>query len=461
MARVSTRFLARLPVAVTTALGMSYGLGVVALFSSGELALTQASLLLGIPVVVGIGILRPEWSILLVVALPPSFVSSIPPLLWVLLMVAPLFGLVLQGGLQLGPKTGIYPLVGIIALALLMQADVSSRAEATASGSLKLITYYAMLMLVAFHAAVNQRIRIDTFLNALLIGVVGATILQPFVSHIPGFESIARHPYRGHFAYLAVLAFGVSYVRLALSRAAGRRQSSVDACLAIVFLFLTAISYSRAVWMAGLLIIAMVSAWTGRKLIWIAMSLMLVLILVVPVVGERVVPGGSVDLADADTVARVTTGRSVLWEQLWERGVDALPLGHGWGYVPSLSSEELFGVGGAFGPEENPFVYPHNDFLYLFLELGIFGFGLLAVYWFSLLKKMARLLRHGSESARYGVRVLVPVAIVMFLVQVFDNGLSIRFIAERFFIAAGILFGLHYLDHQGILPSESRAAVHS
>jgi O-antigen ligase len=121
----------------------------------------------------------------------------------------------------------------------------------------------------------------------------------------------------------------------------------------------------------------------------------------------------------------------------------------------------LFGVGGAFGPEENPFVYPHNDFLYLFLELGIFGFGLLAVYWFSLLKKMARLLRHGSESARYGVRVLVPVAIVMFLVQVFDNGLSIRFIAERFFIAAGILFGLHYLDHQGILPSESRAAVHS
>ena len=35
--------------------------------------------------------------------------------------------------------------------------------------------------------------------------------------------------------------------------------------------------------------------------------------------------------------------------------------------------------------------------------------------------------------------------VVMFFVQLFDNGFAIRFVAERFFIAAGLVFGLHYL----------------
>ena len=46
---------------------------------------------------------------------------------------------------------------------------------------LKSLIYYALLMLVAFHAAASGRMRIDTFVNALLLGIVGATILQPFV----------------------------------------------------------------------------------------------------------------------------------------------------------------------------------------------------------------------------------------------------------------------------------------
>jgi O-antigen ligase len=133
----------------------------------------------------------------------------------------------------------------------------------------------------------------------------------------------------------------------------------------------------------------------------------------------------------------------VLWEELWKRGTDALPFGQGWGYIPTLSSNEIFGYE-AFSSGGIPFVFPHNDFLYLFVELGLVGLGLLIAYWFSFLRKVRLLSRSPSEPVRYGVRILVPVAIVMLLVQLFDNGFAIRFVAERSFIVMGLVFGLHH-----------------
>ena len=79
------------------------------------------------------------------------------------------------------------------------------------------------------------------------------------------------------------------------------------------------------------------------------------------------------------------------------------------------------------------------------MEFGILGFGLLVAFWLHLLRKIRLLSRSPGEQARYDVRVLVPVIIVMLLVQLFDNGFAIRFVAERFFIAAGLVFGLQYL----------------
>jgi hypothetical protein len=45
---------------------------------------------------------------------------------------------------------------------------------------------------------------------------------------------------------------------------------------------------------------------------------------------------------------------------------------------------------------------------------------------------------------RYSVMVLVPVLIVMLMVQMFDNGFAIGFVAFRFFAAAGLVFGLYH-----------------
>ena len=319
-----------------------------------RLVVSQAGLLLGLPVVLAVAVLRPEWTILLVVVIPPSVISPVPPMQLVAIMLAALFGFLLRGRLRLGPETGVYPLVGIIALAIALKADTSAEASATADGMLKLFIYYTLLMVVAFNTAANGRMRVDTFVNALLLGIVAATILQPFVSGA-SFNAINDTPFRGQFAYLAVMGFGVTYVRSSLRSSDDKRQSAFDIPLMVMFFCLTAIGFGRATWVAALLIFALVSAWTGKKSFWVVSALVLVLVLTVPVVGERVLPGSSAGGVSGVTVARVTTGRSELWEALLDRGADASAFRPRLGLHVVSDFDRDIRFRGAFGAEGNGF----------------------------------------------------------------------------------------------------------
>ena len=419
---------------------MLYGVGVVVLFTSGSVDLLRAGLLIGGPIVFALALLRPEWTILILAALPPSVSYPMPKLVLIAILVAALFGFLLQGRFNVGPKTGILPLVGIILLAMTMKAD-SSLGTAVEAELLKSIVYYALLMLVAFNAEANGRIRIDTFLNCLLAGLVVSAFLQPFVGH--SYDAIGINPFRGKFAYLAAMGFGVAYIRYSLNRSEGRRPYRFDALLAFAFLCLTAIAFGRAAWLAALLVFVLASVWTRRKSIWIVSSLVLVIVLAVPVVRERILPGGTADVTSEAQLGRITTGRSELWERLWARGVEAFPFGQGWGYVESLSPVDVFGFE-TFVTEQNQFIYAHDDFLYFFVQLGILGFGLLVVFWMNLFLKVRRLSRSEREFVRYSVRVLVPVLIVGFIMQLFANGFATQFVAEKAFMASGLAFGLHY-----------------
>src|SRR4029453_7936095 len=156
-------------------------------------------------------------------------------------------------------------------------------------------------------AMANGRIRIDSFVNALLLGIAVSAVLQPFLAASTGFESINLSPFRGKFAYLAAMGFGVAYVRLSLNRREGRRPSRLDAFLALAFLCLTFIGFSRAAWIATLWIFALVSRWTRRKTFWLVGSLSLVIVFTVPIVAERIVPVGGGELgagASRDQVTR-------------------------------------------------------------------------------------------------------------------------------------------------------------
>jgi hypothetical protein len=428
------------PVGLVSILLLMYGVGVVALFASGRVDLVRAITLVVVPVAAAVAVVRPEWILLLVVLLPPSVMGQVPPTQMTALLLVTLFGFLLQGRLHLGLRTGIYPLVGIIAMAIAMKADTPADATAAADAMLKYLVYYTLLMLAAFQATANQRLGVDSFVDALVLGAVVTAVLQPFVHADATFESIARTPFQGQFAYIAAMAFGVSYVRYSLATGESRRR--LDGLLSIGFLSATVLGWARIMWIAALFIFALVSRWTGKKAFWIASSLILVLALTVPLVGERILPIGSADITDSETIDRITTGRSVLWEDLWGRAAEALPWGNGWGYMWSLTPIELFGFEGAFTAGGNPFVYPHNDFLFVFLELGILGLGLLIGFWIKLLRKIRLVSRAHDEAARFGVRVLVPILVVGLLVQLFDNGFAIRPVAERFFLAAGLVLGL-------------------
>ena len=431
------------------ALATTYGVAVVALFVSGRVDALQAGILLGGPVVLALALLRPEWTILVMVALPPSITSPIPTRVLILFMVAALFGFVLQGGLHLSSGTGIYPLVGIIALAFAMKATVPAEATAAADETLRSVIYFTLVMLVAFNAMANGRIQINSFVNALLLGIAVSAVLQPFLAASTSLESINFSLFRGKFAYLAAMGFGVAYVRISLNRSEGRRRSRLDAFLALAFLCLTFIGFSRTAWIATLWVFALVSRWTRNKMFWLVASFFLVIVFTVPLVAERIVSDSGADVGTPATLDQVTTGRSELWADLWDRGVEALPMGQGWGYIWSLTPMDIFGVEETFVTGGNPFVYPHNDFLFVFVELGIVGFGLLALFWVSLFQRVRRLTRSSREPIRYSVMVLVPVLIVMLMAQMFDNGFAIGFVADRFFAAAGLVFGLHYSTREG------------
>jgi O-antigen ligase len=423
------------------ALAALYGVGVVALFTSGRVDLVRACLLLGGPVVFALVLIRPEWMILALVAVPPQLLSKLSPRQLVAVALLTVFGFFLKGRLHVGIKTGVVPLIAIIVLAVTMKSEMVGEVGVAASADtmLKLIVFYALLMLAGFQSAVRGRFRIDSFINAMLVGLAFGAMLEPFfVSQ--SFASLISHPFRSHFAYLSVMGFGVTYIRVSLRSSAGQSRSALDVFLMIVFLLLTLIGFSRAAWMAGLLVFALVSLWTGRKSIWVVLSLCVMLALTVPAIGARILPSGTVS-TDPDTLALVTSGRSTLWGKLWAQGAEALPFGKGWGYVESLSPLDLFGIEGEFSSGGSPFVYPHNDFLYLFVQFGVVGFGLLVVYWLDLLRRVRSLTRR--RATRYSVRMLFPIIIVMFFVQLFDNGFAIVAVATRFFIAAGIVFGLH------------------
>jgi O-antigen ligase len=428
------------PIGLVSILLLVYGLGVVALFTTGRVGLSGAITLLVVPVASALAVVRPEWILLVVVLVPFSVLGQVPPTQMTILLLLTLFGFLLQGRLHLGPRTGIYPLVGIIAMAIAMKADTPADATAAADDMLRHLVYYTLLMLAAFQATANERLRVDSFVDALVLGAVVTAILQPFVHADASFESITRTPFQGQFSYIAAMAFGVSYVRYSLATGESRRR--LDGLLSIGFLSLTILGWARIMWIAALFIFALVSRWTGRKSFWIASSLILVLALTVPLVGERILPVGSGDITDTETIDRITSGRSILWEDLWRRGAEALPWGNGWGYMWSLTPIELFGLEGDFTTADNPFVYPHNDFLFVFLELGILGLGLLIGFWIQLLRRIRLVSRAPEEAARFGVRVLVPILIVGLLVQLFDNGFAIRPVAERFFLAAGLALGL-------------------
>jgi hypothetical protein len=161
--------------------------------------------------------------------------------------------------------------------------------------------------------------------------------------------------------------------------------------------------------------------------------------LAVPVARDRVVPND-----EQAQGGGFTTGRLELWTRLWNKEIEpALPWGNGFGHTLSLTSQDIFGEGStSFATSEgSTFVYPHNDVIYLMVELGLLGVSLLVIFWGQLVSAF-RLASHSTGANQPYVQVLGGVLITAFVAQFVGSLLLFTALATPFFVAAGFVFGV-------------------
>jgi hypothetical protein len=191
----------------------------------------------------------------------------------------------------------------------------------------------------------------------------------------------------------------------------------------------------RGAWLSALIAVLFVSLWARKRRYWLVIVLALMVMLTVPVARERVVP-------NEQQAAGFTTGRWDLWTQLWGEIEPALPFGNGFGYTFTLTSEDLFGSGVAsFTPEgSDAFVYPHNDFLFWMVELGVLGLFGMALFWTQLLRAL-RLVSRSENASKSYVQILSGVLIAGLVAQLVGSVFFFTALAALVFIVAGFVFG--------------------
>jgi O-antigen ligase len=194
----------------------------------------------------------------------------------------------------------------------------------------------------------------------------------------------------------------------------------------------------RGAWLSALVAVLFVALWARKSRYLLLVLLALVVVLAVPVARDRVVPN-----AEQAQGGGFTTGRMELWTRLWNEEIEpALPWGNGFGHTFGLTSQDVFGEGStSFGTsEDSTFVYPHNDFIFLMVELGLLGLSLVVLFWGQLVSAFRSASRGMSANQPY-VQILGGVLITAFVVQFVGSLLLFTALAAPFFVAAGFVFG--------------------
>jgi hypothetical protein len=448
------------------ALLIGFTLATVAAHSFGLLTPTRATVVLVVPLLVLGAALRPAWVILFLAAVPVGLINFIPTKgLSLLLLVTLAAQLINRGTVFLGARSGMWSLAAIVVAALVFTADVSPDAALQARGFLNQFIFMILLGITAYNVTRLGDLKGRHLVNALLIGAVATVLLErgnlatsplDATGTVGGVTSIGRN-----VAYVATIGFTMAFARSLFREDEDGRPFSpgLHALLAIGFLFVVATSFVRATWIIGLISVLLIARWAGRRRYWLVIPIVLMVIAIVPISRERLLPGsseGGVQAALSDPI-RLTTGRLELWGTLWDDMESELPEGHGYGYAFTLTPERVFGFEDfRQAGSVSAFIYPHNDFIFWTLELGLLGGLALIVFWVQMVRAVSGISRYGS-AGRTSVYTLSGILVTMFVVQMVDNSFAIKAVAISFFIAAGYIFGSRAMVHEAT-PEGSASA---
>jgi hypothetical protein len=415
------------------------------LFASGRITLFDAIFFLGAPWAVLAAALRPDWLVLALAGLPASLTAVVQvSRLLALVSVALLALVITRPRFSLALTTGLPAMLAIVVAGHIFRANVDDVAQVVNDSAMLLLGYYVALALLAFNLVVHGELSGQRLGTALIIGV-GTTLALG----LTGYENSWFHGgttilTRGYLGYLAVGGLGISVARILTRKQHG--ASRTEWLTTAGLLALTVVSFSRAAWGAAAIAFILLALYSGRRRLALIVPIIVATAFMFPSVRQELASSASGDIADALRTGQITTGRWELWTGLWEHAESALPWGNGFGFMWSLSSEDLFGAEGVFAPGQGH-IPAHNDFMLLLVEFGIPGVSLLAFFWILLMRASVRVARSTLPGLALDGLVLIGILTTGFVMASVDNLIAIRPFAERFFLAAGTMFALGRMAH--------------
>jgi hypothetical protein len=417
-------------------------LGVVGLLASGRLEAIDAIFLAAAPWALLGAVLRPDWLLLGIIAMPASVTASIHTSRALLLITVALAGLlVTRQRLALGLGTALGALVILNVAGHLFLADVGDNAISANKTMMLSLTFYILLGLLAFNLAQLGELDGASLGTALVLGVM-STLAVGLAGYggawFPGGPSIVIHTYLG---WMAAAALSVTLVPLFMPEEFGSRRLG-HLLMTGILLALVVFSVVRAAWIAAAVTFALIAFRSRRRGYVLVLIAAIGLALLTPTARQVISRSESGDIAAQLRTGGITSGRWELWTALWERASPALPWGNGFGYMWTLSSEDLFGVPDLFGSDVSGIVPPHDDFVYLLVEFGIPGVVLLVLFWLQLVRAFTLVIRSANPLYRRSAWLLLGMMVTGVTVALIDNLLVVRPFSERFFPVAGFILGL-------------------
>lgn len=442
------RRLAVPPNLVWTLMGI-HATGVVLAVATGRFTRFDGGVLLLVPFVALVVALRPAWVVLAFVAIPPGFLTYFSPRVFSFLMFGALIALpIIRGKLFADLKSGLLPLVLLLVAMFLFPSEVDVRAAQAADSFRWLLIYYLSLALLAYNATRYGDLKVRNLVYSLYVGagLTGLIVLvsngfNPSAIMARGGEAKYILDFKTHLGYVASMGFAVAYARALDPARQLDRWKMVDRVVAVVLLALTFMVVTRGAWSIALIALIYVPIKNRQNSYLLLVPAALLLILTVPVFRERLFADVSRGLGESLSTGEFASGRWGLWTFYWNDVFSKLPWGHGYGYVWTFSSFDVYGFAGEFNGDS--FIYPHSSFMLWLIQFGLFGLGLFIAFWAHLRNAFKSITRRITTSffddpAWY----LGGVLLAMFVAEALDNGIFMRGVSERFFATVGLVFGL-------------------
>src|SRR3989339_651078 len=171
----------------------------------------------------------------------------------------------------------------------------------------------------------------------------------------------------------------------------------------------------------------MESGWRSKMLVLALATSIIVSPFVIEPLGNRILPGDD-SVEEVATSGKFTSGRALIWLAVWSESIEQNLIGHGTGNAKPFVADRFPGSAGL----------PHNEYLRLYYDLGIFGVIFVSLAWLYRLRKHYLIARRMCRTDSYLDYILHNSSLMVtagaLLAGLFDNAFIYVFFMGNIFI---------------------------